>query len=168
MTAAEDETGDADGGAGAARYRAALPGERAVDVDELGARADHPVRRRVTEAVERGDVDDEPAIAAGPTGIGMAAVADRDGRAVRPGEGQALADVVLAGDVRDGRRLQVVEACVVELAGRRVVAVPRPYEPAVQPRGERVPARWGGGAGGGRAVTRRRGRLVRGGARWAW
>ncbi len=104
VAAAEGEAGDADRGAGARGDGDALGGEGAVDVDQFGAGADDRLVREGADAVELRDVDDQAAVAGGPTGVGVAAVADRDGGVAGLRVGEEGADVVRVGRRRRRRR----------------------------------------------------------------
>ena len=171
VAAAQHQAGDADRRAGPRRDRDALGGERPVDVDQLGARADHGRAAARPDPVQLGDVDDQPAVARGPTAVGVAAVADRHLGVVGAGVRHDGADVVGVGDIRHGRRLEAVEAGVVELPRRGPGRLAGADQGAVQVAGQRRPGGGGGDAGGRQRRSRPRGAGVRrgrgGGARAA-
>lgn len=122
------------------------------------AGADHRGAAGGPDAVEFRDVDDQAAVAGGPAGVGVAAVADRHAQALGVGVGQGRADVVRVVHVRDRGGLEGVETGVVELPGRGPGGVARADEGAVEVAGE------GGPVGGGDVRLRAGGRGPGGGS----
>ena len=167
VAAAEGQTGDADGGAGARRHRDVLRVERVVEVVEAHARThlDGPGLGVDLDVAKSCDVEYE--FGAGrPAAVAVTTAADRDAGAVVTSQPDDRRDVVHVSGLHDGGRRDGVVDRVVQHVGDAEVRVGWGDDPAVDVCRERVErGRVAASGRGGAADARRRRRQPRAAAR---
>ena len=162
LTAAEGETGDADGRARPGGQRLPARGHPGVHVDQLGTGthlgggAGHP------DGGDPAHVEHDPG-AGRPAGVGVAARAQGERQAGVAGERDGRGDVARGRAVDDGLGADVVEPRVEQLPGAVVARVARSDQVAVELVGKLCPVGSRGRGGTGRCRGGRRGLLGRGG-----
>ena len=142
--AAERQSGDADGGAGAAWHSFAVCGQPAVEVDEVDAGPNGDGAGPERHRVHLGYIEDQAARDAGPAAVAMAARPHPDREAELRHEAQAQGDVSGRLAISDARRLQRVVLRGEQFVRLDVAGLPRLIQPVSGKLiAKRVPVRLG-------------------------